>query len=212
MKKRMLALALVIVMILSMAGCSSGDTKKLVGTWRCEIDMTDYLMETMLADSQEMAEFISLDDVVIVYYADFKDNATACLYADEYQVADTFEQLEDDLVDALGLYMEELFYEQTGLSMTLEEILELSGTSEQDLRDSLGFDAIVQEMCDGLYMEGKYKAEEGKLHISAGLDYNIDPAMYEIYTLNGNVLTITGCVGSEIPEFNPYPMVFEKIG
>jgi len=212
MKKRFLALLLVIAMILSMAGCSSGDTKKLVGKWRCEIDMTDYLMETLMEDSQEIAEYIALDDVVIVYYADFKDNATACMYADEYQIAQTFEHLEDNLVDALGQYMVDLFYEQTGMYMTLDEILELSGVSEQELRNSLGFDQIVQELCDGLYMEGKYKAENGKLHISAGLDYNIDPAMYETYTLDGNVFTITGCVGSEIPDFNPYPMMFTKIG
>lgn len=203
---------LVVAMVLSLAGCSGGDTKKLVGKWRCEIDLTDYLMETLLEDSQEMAEYISLDDVVIVYYADFKDNSTARLYADEYQVAETFAHLEDNLVDALGLYMVDLFYEQTGMSMTLNEILELSGTSEQDLRDSLGFDQVVQELCVGLEMEGKYKAENGKLYISAGLNYDVDPTMYETYSLEGNVFTITGCVGSEIPEFNPYPMVFNKIG
>ena len=61
-------------------------------------------------------------------------------------------------------------------------------------------------------MKGKYKAENGKLYVSAGLNYDVDPTMYEIYTLEGNVFTISGCVGSEIPEFNPYPMVFEKIG
>ena len=212
MKKKVLAILLVLAMLLALAGCGSGDTEKLVGKWRCEIDMTDFLMEKILEDSGEMAQYFELNDVVVIYYADFRSDSTVRMYAEEQQVNDLFEKLEDRLMDGLALYMVDLFYEQTGIIMTMDEILELSGTNEEDFRDSLGFDQIARELVENLYMEGKYKAEEGKLYISAGLDYNFDPGVYEIYSLDGTVFTISDCVGSEIAAFNPYPMVFHKIG
>lgn len=209
MKRRILAMLLAAALVLSLAGCG-GDSDKLVGKWRCEIDMTDYLYDIFMQDTPEMAEYLHMRDVIIVYYAEFHDDATVCMYADEAQLSQAMEDLADDLMDCLCTYTEETLYEQTGLRMTVEEILEFSGMSLEELRDSLGIEAVVEEMADGLYTEGRYKADDGKLLVSAGLNYDVDPAVYELYTLSGDVLTITGSVGSDPGEFDIYPMVFTR--
>lgn len=60
--------------------------------------------------------------------------------------------------------------------------------------------------------EGKYKAQNGRLHMSASLYTNIDESVYETYIVNGNVVTITGGVNTENlqNDYVSYPITMIK--
>ena len=59
--------------------------------------------------------------------------------------------------------------------------------------------------------EGKYKAKDGKLWLSAGLEYHVDPEVYEHYSIAGNTLTIEeGTVSQDEELTRLYPLVFQK--
>lgn len=212
MKKRICAMLLAVVLTLSLVGCSNSDSKKLVGTWRCEMDLTGILEESLAGADEMFAELADFTPVIIVLYADFKEDGTVAIYADEQQADEAFEKLLDEFVVVLEEYMVEQIYEQTGMQMTIEEILELTGLNIKEELEKLGLENLSKEMCKEMAQEGKYKAENGKLHISDSVVHNIDPAVYETYVLDGDVLTLTGYVGMSAPEYDLYPMVFHKIG
>lgn len=213
MKKRVIAMILIVAMVLALAGCGDGgDTKKLIGKWRCEVDWTE-LMEQMVLDSNgEFAEYVEFDDLMMVCYAEFRKDGTAVMYVDESQIQETFDAVVDAFLVGIEKYTVDLIYEQTGMSFAFEEIQELTGMDLQAELSNMNLEELVQEVCDEVYQEGKYKAEDGKFYISAGLEYEIDPEVYETYTLDGNTFTLTSSVGGNDTVYSVYPMVFEKIG
>ena len=214
MKKRILAMILIVVLVLSMSGCGAdSDSKKLVGTWRCEKDMTRIMEQIVFGDDAEgAARYLELTDISFTCYMEFRSDGTYQMYADEDSLRDMFDSLVDDFMKALEAYLSDMFYEQTGVTLNLEEILELTGVTMDELLATLDVDTIIEETLKETNREGKYAAEEGKLFTSLGLEYDVDPEIYEIYTLDGKTMTITGCVGMDMGEMEYYPMVFEKIG
>ena len=70
------------------------------------------------------------------------------------------------------------------------------------------------EDCEALFadlnMEGNFEVKEGKMYLSDGLEYGVDETMYELYSVEGNTMTIDkGSTGDDSADFI-YPMVFTK--
>ena len=49
---------------------------------------------------------------------------------------------------------------------------------------------VVEQMVDGASSEGKFKAKSGRIFLSDGLEYEVDPNVYGIYKVDGSTLTI----------------------
>lgn len=220
MKKKisaLLCIVLALTMILSLSACgSSGDKAKLVGSWQCEKDLAQLINDQFAAD-EATAGLLNVDEFKLVIYMEFKDDDTYSMYVDEASIDAAMDNLVTCIVNGISQYMEDLVKEQTGYEMTIDEILEANGITMDDLVGALftseDLEALKDEIVGGMEQEGKYKAEEGKLYTSAGLEYEVDPTMYENYTLEGKTLTLLSFVGEGVGvDETIYPMVFNKIG
>ena len=151
MKKRVCAMLMVVVLVLSLAGCGNSDSKKLVGTWCGELDLNDALKESLASADEMYAEILDFNSFTIVLYAEFKEDGTVEIYADEEQAQEAFDSLIDEFVTVLEEYIVDMIYEQTGMQMTFDEILELSGMDLEKELENLGLDDLAKEMCDKIY-------------------------------------------------------------
>lgn len=214
MKKRILALVLALVLVLCLTACSGGgDSKKFVGKWCYALDLTDMMNSSLAAElDPTMAPYLTIQNCSVNVYAQFNEDGTYSMYVEERELTDTMDKLVADVVDGMGEYLVDYVYQETGMEMTLEEILEMLGMSMDDLTAGFDMSDVIDEMIAGVRQEGNYEAKDGKLFTSKGLNYDIDPNVYETYELGDNTITITGFVGGEAPEFNVYPMEFYKIG
>ena len=213
MKKKLsvlMCIVLVLSMLLTLTGCS-GDKAKLVGKWKCEKNMAQSFNAGVAAGDPTVAEYVALDEFNVVVYMEFYEDDTYSIYADEDSVRLAMETMKEDLVEGIGRYMEDLIFEQTGLTLPADQILEMAGMSMDDLLGQIVTDDLVDEMINEIATKGQFKAADGKLFTSAGLEYSIDPAVYETYTLEGDTLTVLEYVGGEDVDVSIYPMVFVKI-
>ena len=212
MKKRFLAMLLAVIMVMSLAGCSRGDTGKLVGKWYCEIGAEEAVLEEVPEEFADMVEYLSFDKVYLPVCFEFKADSAVCVYVDEQEFAEVVDNFAEAFIDGIVRYMMDLVYEETGTKVTEDEIWEYIGFGEQEFRDELAAEIIegMKEISD-LSMEGKYKAEDGRLYLSEDLDSEFDPEKYLAYSLEDDELRIIGAVGKgEFPV--SFPLVFEKVG
>lgn len=208
---------LILSMLLVMTGCGeTGDKEKLLGTWKCEMDLAGQMNEEFAAD-ESVAEYLSVDEFKLVVYMEFKEDDTFSMSVDEAQLDAAVDNLLVSITDGISRYMEDLMLEETGIEMSIDDILVADQTTMEELLAQMfpeeSIEELKAEVIDSMQQEGKFKAEDGKLHTSAGLEYEVDPEVYETYTLEGNILTILEYVGSDadISNFNVYPMVFTKV-
>ena len=210
MKKRIVSVVLLLAMLLALTACGGGDADKLVGTWKCEMDLAEQINDEMGLDD-EMAEYLNFDSFEIVVYMEFNKDGTYSMYADMDTMEESLDAAVEDFADGMAQYLEAMIYEQTGMEMSADEILAMSGVSMDDMLAEAFPEGMAEEIAEGMTMEGNFEAKDGKLFTSAGLDYDDDPEVYETYELDGSTLTITGYVGDDADDvFGVYPLVFKK--
>ena len=215
MKKKLsvlMCIVLVLSMLLTLTGCG-GDNAKLVGTWKCDKNMAKFFNDGVAIGDPTIAEYIHLDEFNITVCMEFYDDDTYSIYADEASVKAAIEIMKVDVMDGIVAYLEAVVMDQFGFALPVEQILEMTGLTMDSLLAEIVTDDLVDEIVDGVAARGKFKAEGGKLYTSAGLSYEIDPAVYETYTLKGDTLTLLEYVGNEedAPDAAVYPMVFVKV-
>jgi hypothetical protein len=97
------------------------------------------------------------------------------------------------------------------MGMTMDQMANLAlGMNLSDFADALIDESFGTDMfAEEVLSEGNYKAEDGKLYMSESLDTAIDEEVYEVYTIKGDVVTITEGVNMEQDDLIVYP--FELI-
>lgn len=217
--KRIASLALVLVMIVALfAGCASSgseskltDQEKLVGTWKGDLDMT----KTMMEELGEGVEGFELDEFKVTAVFTFTQEGTYTMELDEESVQKAMDGLIAGMEGFMKTMMEEMAKEA---GMTLEDMLAASGMTMEDMMsmvtEELEGQDLVGEMVKDAKSEGKYKAENGKLYLSESLDAEVDINVYDTYTLEGDVLTLTATYGADEEETDMmksvYPIVLKK--
>lgn len=220
------ALLMVLAMVFALAGCGKSD---VVGTWQADLDMTDLLAESVDAAMGDMdisfRDYVDAFNVRII--TEFKEDGTYVQTADEaafnavmaalrpaiiefyydylvYAFAESFAQMgatedlssREALEAFMGMNLDEAIQET--MNMSMEDVVDMV-LSELTLENLTGGEAVA---------EGKYKTSGGKLYMSAGLDYNVDPSCYEKYEIKDGVMTITEGEGMTEEHFSyPYTMV-----
>ena len=222
--KKTMAVLLALVMALSLTACSKNETKKLVGTWRYTMDLT----ETM---NREMAESYELDTLdgtgEFCVYMDFtvaKDGA----YTLGVDMDATGESL-TGYYQALAPVLAELVYaagEEQGMSreqydaaleamdMTMEEYISTI-FSAVDMGDLL---TLMLGSGAGTESSGWCKAVDGQLHMAETAG-ELDAAGYVAYTLNSDGTMswtdddgqLSGQLTAQERELITFPMVWTKI-
>ena len=211
MKKRILSVILMLAILLSFTACGSGDKEKLVGTWKCEMDLAEQINTEMGLD-EESAEYLNFDSFTIVLYMQINEDDTYSLYADTDALEQTMEAAMASFAEGMTKYLEDMVLAETGIAMSADDILAASNTTMDEMLAEAFPEGMVEELAEGMKQEGKFKAKDGKFYTSAGLEYEVDPAVYEPYTLEGTTLTLLEYVGEDAGDtMNVYPMVFNKV-
>ena len=211
MKKRILSVILMLAILLSFTACGSGDKEKLVGTWKCEMDLAEQINTEMGLD-EESAEYLNFDSFTIVLYMQINEDDTYFVYADTDALEQTMEAAMASFAEGMTKYLEDMVLAETGIAMSADDILAASNTTMDEMLAEAFPEGMVEELAEGMKQEGKFKAKDGKFYTSAGLEYEVDPAVYETYTLEGTTLTLLEYVGEDAGDtMNVYPMVFNKV-
>lgn len=209
MKKILLVVLCVVSMICLLSGCAS-EADKLVGNWATEIDMTDIMNEAVA--ELDMGEENVFSAFVFAMNLSFNEDGTYKMEVDEDKMEETLETAQGELNAFIVKYFEALISNQK-LNMTVDEVLKQSGTNMDTLLAEFGLEDMYKELAEEILAEGAYDAKGGKLFMSDGKDSAIDEGEYELYTLDGDVLTFTGCYPETEVEDDvmDYPIVFNKI-
>lgn len=213
MKKR-IALLLCLVLALSAFLCGCGSEKDaLIGSWTGDMDLTEAvnsaIVEGLGAEDADMAEYLTVDELKITMTMTFNKDDTYSLVVDEAAMEAAMRGMMDDMAAGMVEYFEVLL-EAEGLDMTVEELLAYSGLSVETLAEEMYNSMGAEDMFSDLNSEGNFKVSEGKLFLSDGLDYAVDLAIYETYTVENNTLTIDKGTATDDYEDYIYPMVFTK--
>lgn len=211
--KKTLAIVLSIVMLLALTltGCSS-EKDELIGTWMGSIDITDYMNEAFAESDPLAAEYLQISNFTIRYYLIFNEDDTCALEVDETDLEDSFNQMLVEIEEGLRRYLEDEIAAM-GVDMTVDEVMELSGTSLDQLMAESFTPDMYKEMVEEMESQGNFKVKDGKLMMSESLSTQPDPNVYELYSLAGNTLTIDKGNSSMDGDMEDliYPMVLQKV-
>lgn len=196
MKKRIaLLLSFVLVLSLALCACGGGEKKEtLTGTWTATIEMADALNQELTAGDPTMAEYLSVESFALPLVLELKEDGTYSMGVDTEAMTATMEKL----VDELSVGMKEYLGAVLGIEGDVDEALAAMGISMDELIDELKNEIMNEDAYAEFASEGNYKAEDGKLHLSDGLDNEIDPEVYNTYELDGDTLTLDA--GTEAEE------------
>lgn len=161
----------------------------------------------------------------------FNEDSSYSITVDEASLRAELEEFKAGLVDYFRYFYAELFSKTlVDLGVVeqvsgVEELEAIMGVSlDEALNECVGMEFSLylsqtmdknmgspQKIMEELNSEGKYKAKDGKLWLSAGLEYNVDPESYDYYSIAGNILTIEeGSPSEGEVSAMVYPLVFEK--
>ena len=186
------ALFLTLALVFSFAACSNqGKTAKapdgkaseakvtIVGDWKCTIDMSKAIEQSMEDSGKDVAQYFDFSGLKMVMNATFKEDGTVRMSADAKKL---IEDIRQPMKEGLVKYIE-------SLGMTEDDFEAATGKKLSSMIDEL-----VNQMAssDDLAMEkeGKYKLEGDKLFlIEDGEEFKDDD--YCTITLSADEFRIT---------------------
>lgn len=210
MKKR-IAVLLCLVMVFSMCLCACSNEKDaILGSWKGSMDMTSMVNDEVAAGDPEMAQYLKLDKFEMTFVMTFNEDDTFSMVLDEAALEAEIDAVADQIVQGTMDYMVAMLAEE-GLEMTAEEIMAMSGITVEDLKaefmDSVDLEAAFSEV--NTY--GKFKVKDGKLFTSESVDEEVNILVYELYTIEGDSLTIDKGNSADSDGDFAYPMTFQKV-
>ena len=214
MKKlsKLTVLLLALVMVLSLCACGKDDAgKALIGTWALDYDLADALSDELGSD---YADFHASLKMTMLF--EFNEDGTFRLYIDESSFTNNFNTWMDAFIDYNVEMMYDLYEDYYGLSREeVDEQLAQSGTTlEESLRDEMDSALDINALISEMESTGTYETKGDKLYLAEGSS-SIDESVYDIFTVEGNKLTLNlpdGANASEA-EIAPglsYPVVLNK--
>lgn len=237
--KKVVTAVLLLLLTLNVCACGKGD---IIGTWRGKIELTDKINARVEAAIDSLGIFSGTDvqlpvladyltEVKIIFVYTFNEDGTYSLAVDEASLNTSLDSLKSALYDFVGdamFHMLAYTCVQMGLAESVntpEELEAVMGVSmDEAMTEGLGMsledfvNGLVDSSLDVEAMkgvvdnQGKYEAEDGKLYMSQGTEDPVFPEIYNLYTVNGSIMTITaGPAGlaSDIKEF--YPLILERV-
>lgn len=208
--KKILALTLSVLMLVGLlAGCGGAD-KEIVGKWQMSMDMVDMLNEEFA--NMGMEDAVQLSSFVVTMNFDFKSDNTYTCELDAAAFQTTMDTMKAEMRDGFTKYIEDMIAAQ-GADMTVDEFFELSGTTLDEALDEAFSAEDMASVADELAGDGNYETKDGKLFLSDGLDYKVDPEVYYTYTIDGDSMSFLSGVGTDEDEFAEFfPLQLTRVG
>lgn len=209
--KRILALSLALLLLISLTGCV--ETDPIVGTWTGEIDDANRINQ-LLEDTygEEMAKYWKVETFPVTIQMTFRKDGTYSQTVDKETLQTSMDQLKQVLSTGLTAFLEDLIA-ASNTDTTVEALMQQLNISVDDLMDSAFSDKTIGEVENEYTFEGNFKTEDGKLYTSTGLDVNVDENWYETYELSENTLTLLALVcelNGPTVEQDRYPITFTR--
>lgn len=212
MKKtsKLVALLLVFAMVLSMTACGNA-AKNLYGTWSMEYDLTEALAQEL---GDEFADFDA--PFAFTIYMDFNEDGTCKMYMDQ----DEFSADMTAWIDELVVYTVDMLYatfEEQGIDKaTADSVLgeQFGMAVEEYMKTEIEESMDLESMVDDFEKTGVYEVKGNKLYIA---EDQIDKNSYDIFSVEGDVLTIDVAEGAEDSdvfsdiEGIDYPFTFTRV-
>lgn len=202
------ALTLVIVMLAGLTSCAS-ERNRLLGSWTGTMSLADSFNSLLSAQNEEVADIMKIDKFDLKVTYSFNAGGTYSVDIDNDSLVQAVEGLKENMKNSLRGYFDQEIKNQ-GLEISVDEMLELSGMSIDELVDQ-SMEALNTDDMAGMFVEsGNFSVEDGKLITNSGGAEEI-----VTYELDGSELKITGSVSagnSEAAEFTDtiYPIVLTK--
>jgi len=162
MKKRNLLVALFLVLTMFITGCNSTESP-FEGEWKGTCDLTDYIVESMVASEPTMEEYIEFEELSFVIDFTFEGDEVS-MSVDEDSVDTFIERAEDGIRNMMDAYMTDLVADFNGL-VTMDDVVAENGYDSYEalldgLVESMDLSTVVESLCEELELEGTFEYDE----------------------------------------------------
>lgn len=187
--KKLTAFLLALVLALGLTACGSNESKQLVGTWQCTVDITEQI-DAEISDALDAA-YASEIPMQMFFTTVFNDDGTFTFGVDTNATAASLTAY----IQALKPAIVELSYQEAEKQgMTREEYDE--ALAQIDLTVDGLVDSILSAFdistllgdLDSDIIAGSYKAEKGRLYLGEN-DSGFTAEESVGYTLSGSTMT-----------------------
>ena len=179
--------------------------ERLFGTWETTTDNADIFNEMIkLSEDPLMIKHVSLESFIVKQTYTFNSDGSYLQTVDETVLDETIVGVKSELKGDFKNYLEALA-KGNGMSMSAQEVLTLMGYSSMDEFINEMFPPELFEELAAPFESYYRTTPEGRIYLDEYSD-----TFYETYTIEGDVLTITGNNENLLPE--QYPIVFNKVG
>ena len=214
---KIVGILLIVSMLLAFAGCGnskSGDKEQFVGTWKAELDMTDLfnegLKQEIAQEDEEMASYFDIEHFGFTVIFKFNEDDTYTTEIDDASLNASMDAMKACVRDGMMAYFEDMIAEYE-LDMSVEDMLEASGISIEDIiEEGLSADMFDDVLAE-LEMHGNWKAENGKLYTTETVNDKIDKNSYELYEITSEGIKLS-LVDPTEDETGIFPMLLKKVG
>lgn len=195
------------------------DEEAVAGLWCWELEMAVPITALMEQSMPEMAGKFEFTDLVMPVYIKLAEDGSFTAAIDAEAAAVWPSKFLPQAEEFLMCYFEAMIA-ASGLDMSVEEFMEMSGFSMEDMLQSLVDGVLSEEMMETIVAEGRgyYKLQDGKVYLYNGA---CNENVYDLYTLDGDTMVIekssgviAGLVG--LDEYDDivslvYPVVLTRV-
>ncbi len=206
----MATLLVLTVLCALLVGCGE-NAAGLEGIWSTSIEMKEYFNEGL--EGSGLEDYLAVDTFPVTVNYTFKSDGTYAVTVDTAALENIVESVKGNLRDGMYRYAQDVI-DGEGMDISVEELFEFMGLDLDAMIEEISNEINVDEMEKSMSSEGNYKVRGDKLHLSDSLEHLVDPEVYDLYELEGDVLTIRDHVGGEVSEQVDalYPIVLKKVG
>lgn len=205
---------LVLCLALLLPGCSQTKQAPTTGLWQGQLDLTVQVFDALpQVPLQEFQNCFMPENFRVYVLLSLTESGTYTLSLDTASAQQQIRRLLDDGKENVYRIVEDAIKQQ-GLDMPVEEALKYANSSMGAIHSRLetvlseGLTAALEEAVE---KAGRYQISEGKLYLSDSLTVQPATDSYELFTLQGDVLTITEHQGNNplLPK-SAYPLTFHR--
>ena len=187
MKKRNLFVALLMVIVMLISGCGTGTENKFIGTWTGTLDMTDYIVQSMVEQDANLEKYAQFENLNFTLVFEFTEENIS-LHLEESSTEEYIKNISAGVEHMVDAMVAEL---ATANDMTTEDIYAGMGVTRdayiQSVIASMKLETAVSDMAEALALKGTYKYDGEKIVVI----YEDDTYEEMKYSFKGEMLVIT---------------------
>ncbi|MDD6808304.1 MAG: hypothetical protein PUD72_07695 [Oscillospiraceae bacterium] len=180
--KRIVTMALALLMLFALSACATDEEKQIRGSWMGTVDYTDYANQAITADTADsnLADYFQISDYKFNLVFTFEKNGTYRIDADEESIRNTINSVKEQRKESFRKYYEDIIKERS-LGITVDQYLKdfMQTSLDQLVAESFGDDSeLVAKFKADFNKSGDYKIKDGKLYLGLGDDGKVDETKY----------------------------------